>query len=687
MTTRNEFANYVKKTDEQFEELDEQFEQLNALKLQGTRTDTNNDNGMEPFCFDCNKKGVKRGHKGCPSPGSGNFHPNKNKDKQPYQHPTIEKKTENGVTKLYCKKCTKMLKDGRKVKGMWCSTTNPNAHMTCDHDKIFPTDDNTNANVLIAPPGTSFCMPVGADSIPPPNKNFRKFPPSPPPPLPSPADIQALLKLPDSAIHEKLKSYAASASKPASLKPSPMLVEQTPAPHPSGELELAFGLMDDVNNGVNDNEAFQDSAVDPAWFASLNFADEDEDTDPDANKVSFSSDPFYDTLEDTATPIEPENFRKFSLSVHSLPFSSWTTLRSYYMVQMLSTLPFLCYIDSSNISFSTLLLVMVDASLGIHQLLQMPRSLVEYLKSILTSYVSSGPSTVGNYFCYPASLMILSCVMISSSFVLMFSAKEYLSVTLGFLMASIGFIRYKNWLGFDSIASRLKISKSNSKPHNISSKSSHRRARQQCLTPPKSLLLTSNVPNWSMCKERLSRLALLAALGRLNSLPGIWTSSAYALKTTLQSHCSYLGMLDACTVCNTPAISPLQDYLANDFKLKSKMLPGCLHFIVNTGCSISCSPDHKDFESIQPLAKPITMKGVTGDVVCEYGGMINVQVIKANGDIVRLCTPGYYNPHQHVHLFSPQSLLFNAKMTRVSYFVLGQSLSHPSQDRNVASVY
>lgn len=279
------------------------------------------------------------------------------------------------------------------------------------------------------------------------------------------------------------------------------------------------------------------------------------------------------------------NFRKFSSSpsVHSLPFSSWTTLRSYYMVLLLLTLPFLCYIDSNNISISTLLLVMVNASLGIHRLFQMPRNLVEYLKSILISYVSSGPSTVGNHFCYPASLMILSCVMISSSFVLMFSAKEYLSVTLGFLLASIGFIRYKTWLGFDSIASRFKISKSNSKPHNISSKSYHRHVCQQRLTPPKSSLPTSTVPNRSTRKARLSRLALLAALGRLNSLPGIWTSSAYALKTTLQSHRSYLGMLDGRTVCNTPAISPLRDYLANNFKLKSKMLPGCLHFIVNTG--------------------------------------------------------------------------------------------------------
>lgn len=153
-------------------------------------------------------------------------------------------------------------------------------------------------------------MPVGPESIPPPNENFQKFSPSPPPPSPSPDDIQALLELSDSDMREKLKSYAASASKPASLKPSPILVEQTPAPHPSGELELAFGLMDDVTT-VDDDEAFQDSAVDPAWFASLNFADEDadegEDTDPDANIVSCSSDPFYDALEDINTPMEPEN--------------------------------------------------------------------------------------------------------------------------------------------------------------------------------------------------------------------------------------------------------------------------------------------------------------------------------------------------------------------------------------------
>lgn len=59
VTTRNEFANYVKKTDEHIEQLDDQFKQFNALKLQGTRTDTNTDNGTEPFCFDCNKKELR----------------------------------------------------------------------------------------------------------------------------------------------------------------------------------------------------------------------------------------------------------------------------------------------------------------------------------------------------------------------------------------------------------------------------------------------------------------------------------------------------------------------------------------------------------------------------------------------------------------------------------------------------
>ena len=95
--------------------------------------------------------------------------------------------------------------------------------------------------------------------------------------------------------------------------------------------------------------------------------------------------------------------------------------------------------------------------------------------------------------------------------------------------------------------------------------------------------------------QRLNCIALIAAMGRLNSLPGLCTSNAFALKTQMKPHRSYLGCLDTEQLMNkaSPDIEPLRDYLANDFKLKDSFLPGCLHYIVDTGCSISCSPDKR----------------------------------------------------------------------------------------------
>ena len=144
-------------------------------------------------------------------------------------------------------------------------------------------------------------------------------------------------------------------------------------------------------------------------------------------------------------------------------------------------------------------------------------------------------------------------------------------------------------------------------------------------------------------------------MGQLNSLPRLWTSNAYALKTQMKPHWSFLGCLDTQSMLRhqSPDIEPLRDYLANDFQLKDSFLPGCLHYIVDTGCSISCSPDKRDFESLLPLANPVEMSGVTGKFTCNLGGVIRMQVVKANGDIVTLCSPGLCNPHQTVCLFSP----------------------------------
>ena len=151
-----------------------------------------------------------------------------------------------------------------------------------------------------------------------------------------------------------------------------------------------------------------------------------------------------------------------------------------------------CYLDSNNISYSTLLMIVIDVLLGIPYLLQTPRSLVEYLKSVMSSYVNSGPTLGGNSFFYPPSLMVLSCVMISSCFVLMFSSQAYLNVTLGFTLTSVGFIFNKHWFGLKKIVSKFKARKSNSKSLNISSKSFNRSTHKQRLAHSKHPFPSSN---------------------------------------------------------------------------------------------------------------------------------------------------------------------------------------------------
>lgn len=185
-------------------------------------------------------------------------------------------------------------------------------------------------------------------------------------------------------------------------------------------------------------------------------------------------------------------------------------------------------------------------------------------------------------------------------------------------------------------------------------------------------------------------------MGQLNSLPGLWTSNTYVLKTQMKPHWSCLGCLDieAMASHQNPDIQPLHECLANDFQLKDTFLPGCLHHTVNTGCSISCSPDKKDFESISCLEKSIQMSGVTGKFAYKYGGIIWMEVFKTNGEVTTLCTPGYWNPHQQVQFFSPQYHLSLMPEEQGSFIVswtklcldipdLGQLLVHIDPDSHM----
>ena len=84
-------------------------------------------------------------------------------------------------------------------------------------------------------------------------------------------------------------------------------------------------------------------------------------------------------------------------------------------------------------------------------------------------------------------------------------------------------------------------------------------------------------------------------------------------------------------------------------------MKGSFTYIVDTGCSFSCTPDINDFASVVDIKEPIILKGVTGDIECTKGGTIKLETIDNKGEIMTIMTPGYYNLSQGVRLFSPQA--------------------------------
>ena len=65
----------------------------------------------------------------------------------------------------------------------------------------------------------------------------------------------------------------------------------------------------------------------------------------------------------------------------------------------------------------------------------------------------------------------------------------------------------------------------------------------------------------------LLHLALLAAIGKVHSLPTFHTTSEHKLHQQMKAHRSFLGMVDTKTMCHAPVpqLATLQDYLDTDF--------------------------------------------------------------------------------------------------------------------------
>ena len=128
-------------------------------------------------------------------------------------------------------------------------------------------------------------------------------------------------------------------------------------------------------------------------------------------------------------------------------------------------------------------------------------------------------------------------------------------------------------------------------------------------------------------------LALLGAVARIHALPLINTTKEHKLHQQMKEHRTFLGLLDTKSVLHAPVphIESLKAYLEHEFVDKDNLLEGCFSYIVDTGCSCSCSPHKEDFEQLHTLKSPITLKGVLGEVTCTQAGLTTVQAINSLG--------------------------------------------------------
>ena len=147
---------------------------------------------------------------------------------------------------------------------------------------------------------------------------------------------------------------------------------------------------------------------------------------------------------------------------------------------------------------------------------------------------------------------------------------------------------------------------------------------------------------------------MLSALNHVSSLPDFHTEPQIELRKSVKGCRNLPGHLDI-NQDPLPKRESIKEYLVNDFNNRHKLIDGVASWIVDTGCASSCSHDKRDFTQMFQLPKPIILKGVTGDKECTQRGIIRIQYINHNADLVKIETPGYYSPDQSVQRFSLQA--------------------------------
>ncbi len=132
--------------------------------------------------------------------------------------------------------------------------------------------------------------------------------------------------------------------------------------------------------------------------------------------------------------------------------------------------------------------------------------------------------------------------------------------------------------------------------------------------------------------KKMTRLVLLAALSKYHALPKLHSKSHIQMRNDLKKYRSFnIGKVtennySTAYQLKIDAKEPnltqrLLSYL--DEKLNSAIINGLFHLLVDTGCSITCTPYSEDFTELKDLPSPITLKGVAGHITVTQGGTVH----------------------------------------------------------------
>ena len=660
--TKKEFQNFCNSTNQKLNNL--KIQSPPSSKSSGSEGDGGRNKGKQGGrCYDCGEEGKRIGHDGCPNPGERlfapdsykkvNFQDKKDEERHP-NHPAKEEKMENGKKYVYCRKC----KGGE---GMWRLASAPSAHKTATHK----TKDQLVAEINPAPLLNQLSGSTKPTASP------------APPTLVTLTPAQELLAqnfhastgIPLDTLRVQMVSHSvankASCAPTQALPQPPILAEEE---QPSGTLQLQIPTMNDMMNDEKDifedaieNDTSTHAKTMTHWFE--NYGLPEMATEPiEDDEVSVDS--YHSCSEEDQTDMENSQDDENN-KLTSQPFWHYWICFILFLTSITMASGF--FYDFNSLLISTLPLVIMF----IINYLEMT-----WFRKRIRPFLDKGPVRTWNSFAYPRSYLVLSCVMLHGwqfvfpralqlchhlvqALVFMYGlgseviTPETVNNALndGFVMIHIVFNGWGTYIQekldwCTCLVTLYVISYLIFKLFSLNTLSTVKTPFNPGSTCTKTVRVSP-----------LRRLALLSALAQYHALPTLGFSSEVRMRKELRSHRDKHGMLNYGNLKkqSPPVLSMVKDYLNEEYAEHEELLQGSFSYIVDTGCSCSCTPDINDFEEIKDLKEPITLSGVTGDIECTKGGIIKFQTIDKDGNIVTVRTPGYYNPSQSVRLFSPQS--------------------------------